>query len=352
MKNIKFTKSPADLPVIFPGHRSSGGNKPDGTATKCPFISGSVPKPVFLHPEDLMTYFCILILSAVIGFSPAFGQKLAKPVKKSKPVSAFQDLVNTERAFADLAAKKGIMAAFTANLSDSGVLFRPGPVNGQAWFEKMGETRGKLTWEPVLAQVSNSGDFGFTTGPFYYKPDSLPCEIVNCTWGQYLSVWKKNSDGVWKLMIDFGARHPEKPVKRVSVKPADDSKFRFRVNPEENTLDTLMAFDRNLTDSLGKKGYGIRIQRTLHKKALVLADRFLPRTAANPGKIYSEMEGFTRVKPVGGMVASSRDLAYTYGSIEVRDSKYTSLDKYHYLRIWKREPSGKWSVLVDLSALQ
>lgn len=293
----------------------------------------------------------IVLLSIIVGL-PSFAQKKVKPKKKEQPVTAYQELVNAERAFSELSVKKGIKTAFMANLSDSGVLFRPTPVNGLSWFESKGETPGTLIWEPEYAEIANSGTFGFTTGPFYYKPDTLDCKIGNCTWGRYLTVWKKNSEGKWKIMIDFGARHPEVQVKRKNVKKIDDSKFLFRPNPEENPLDTLFSLDRALTDTLAKKGYGKRLQAALHKEALIYADRFFPKTAKDPGRILTEMEGFTKVIPVAGMVASSKDLAYTYGKIQVRDSKYKNLDNYQYLRIWKRDKTGKWKILIDLTSLQ
>jgi len=293
----------------------------------------------------------ILVLSLVIGL-PAFAQKKVKPKKKEQPVTAFQELVNAERAFSALSQKSGIKTAFTSNLSDSGVLFRPNPVNGLGWFEAKGETPGTLVWEPEYAEISNSGNFGFTTGPFAYKPDTLDCKIGKCSWGRYLTVWKKNSEGQWKIMIDFGARHPEVQVKKKNVKKIDNSKFLFRVNPDENTMDSLLSIDRALTDTLSKKGYSRKFQAALHKEAILYADRFFPKTAKDPGRIISEMEGYTTVIPVAGMVASSKDLAYTFGKIQVRDSKYKDLDKYQYLRIWKRDKTGGWKILVDLTNLQ
>ena len=153
-------------------------------------------------------------------------------------------------------------------------------------------------------------------------------------------------------MIDFGARHPEVQVKKKNVKKIDNSKFLFRVNPDENTMDSLLSIDRALTDTLSKKGYSRKFQAALHKEAILYADRFFPKTAKDPGRIISEMEGYTTVIPVAGMVASSKDLAYTFGKIQVRDSKYKDLDKYQYLRIWKRDKTGGWKILVDLTNLQ
>jgi len=59
----------------------------------------------------------------------------------------------------------------------------------------------QLTWTPEGARMSLSGDMGFTWG--HYEGDSKDAEgnPVKKT-GRYMTVWKKQPDGTWKVELD------------------------------------------------------------------------------------------------------------------------------------------------------
>ncbi|NHZ87067.1 MAG: hypothetical protein GWP19_14540 [Planctomycetia bacterium] len=56
----------------------------------------------------------------------------------------------------------------------------------------------KFTWKPLYAYVAKSGELGYTFGT--YKITSG--ESIEK--GTYVSVWKKNSNGKWKFVLDSG----------------------------------------------------------------------------------------------------------------------------------------------------
>ena len=61
----------------------------------------------------------------------------------------------------------------------------------------------RLTWSPVAADISASGDLGYTYGTFEFRSkDKEGKETVNH--GKYMSVWKKQADGSWKVAVDMG----------------------------------------------------------------------------------------------------------------------------------------------------
>lgn len=65
-----------------------------------------------------------------------------------------------------------------------------------------------LQWQPTSADVSRSGDLGYTTGGFQvmqHGPDGKP---TVATRGKYVTVWKKQSDGSWKVVVDIGNADP------------------------------------------------------------------------------------------------------------------------------------------------
>src|ERR1044071_4411891 len=89
--------------------------------------------------------------------------------------SALQEMVKTEQAFSKMAEEKSTRDAFLAFIADDGLLFRPGAVNGKKWLLEHPapptENNPLLAWQPSFADMSASGDMGFTTGPWEFKAD-------------------------------------------------------------------------------------------------------------------------------------------------------------------------------------
>lgn len=66
-----------------------------------------------------------------------------------------------------------------------------------------------LTWKPTTADVS--ADLGYTIGTYHMEfqgSEGGPVAID----GKYMTVWKKQSDGTWKVAVDmFNANGPPAP---------------------------------------------------------------------------------------------------------------------------------------------
>ena len=60
-----------------------------------------------------------------------------------------------------------------------------------------------LKWQPVKADVSASGDLGYTVGTWQLTGKSPKGDPVSMT-GKYMTVWKKQTDGSWKVVADMG----------------------------------------------------------------------------------------------------------------------------------------------------
>lgn len=64
-----------------------------------------------------------------------------------------------------------------------------------------------LSWTPARAEVVGAGDLGYTTGTSILRgkgPDGSPIERH----GEYLTVWRKQKDGSWKVIFDTGSTLP------------------------------------------------------------------------------------------------------------------------------------------------
>jgi ketosteroid isomerase-like protein len=64
-----------------------------------------------------------------------------------------------------------------------------------------------LTWTPVGADISASGDLGYTYGNFEFRSKDKDGKTV-VDHGKYTSIWKKQKDGSWKVVLDMGNASP------------------------------------------------------------------------------------------------------------------------------------------------
>jgi ketosteroid isomerase-like protein len=74
----------------------------------------------------------------------------------------------------------------------------------QPFFEKDGPT---LSWRPTAGEVLVGGDVGYTVGSWVRRtkgPDGKPVESR----GQYLTTWRRQPDGKWKVVYDIGSEAP------------------------------------------------------------------------------------------------------------------------------------------------
>ncbi|HEX6791752.1 MAG TPA: DUF4440 domain-containing protein [Candidatus Krumholzibacteria bacterium] len=104
----------------------------------------------------------------------------------------------------------GFAAFFTAD----GVLMPPnqpsitGLDNIRAFAQQLMELPGfALTWQPSHAEVAQSGELGFTTGTFTMSMQGANGTMSDT--GKYLTVWKKDATGAWKVVYDtFNSNTP------------------------------------------------------------------------------------------------------------------------------------------------
>ena len=109
--------------------------------------------------------------------------------------------------FSDLSVKEGFHKAFLAYVADDGVLLRPNsyPFEGrkaiEALYSKSSDSSYILTWKPLFADVSSSGDMGYTYGTWELKTKTGNDKP---SYGTYTTFWKKNKNGKWKFVLDTG----------------------------------------------------------------------------------------------------------------------------------------------------
>jgi ketosteroid isomerase-like protein len=203
-------------------------------------------------------------------------------------------------------------------LAPDGVVFRPGPVNGLAYFAERPAGTALLSWRPALAGISAAGDLGYSTGPFEVR--GTPEGPVTGS-GWYLSVWRRQEDGSLRLVADHGLSGSGAPDTTQSIlllpaAPAGSSPM-----PELAALDTVAgpapAHDQVRTGARGAMHVGAAA-----RTALLQA-------------------GVPALAPLGGGGASSADVGYTYGSYRWGE------EQGHYLRVWRQTPV-RWVVTAEV----
>jgi len=96
-------------------------------------------------------------------------------------------------------------AAFLAWLAPDATLFRGGPVNGPAAIAANPEPPIVLDWRPVFVEVAASGELGLSTGPWRITSRQDPAAAPRH--GQFVSVWKREAGGPWRVHVDLGIDH-------------------------------------------------------------------------------------------------------------------------------------------------
>jgi ketosteroid isomerase-like protein len=120
-------------------------------------------------------------------------------------------LFDLEARFAKDVLERG-GAAFADWFAEDGVALGNGqaPVVGKvaiakssAWDPKVYQ----LTWTPTDATMGPSGDIGYTWGHFEGHSKDANGNPVTTT-GRYITIWRKQPDGNWKVVLDAGANEP------------------------------------------------------------------------------------------------------------------------------------------------
>ncbi len=109
--------------------------------------------------------------------------------------------------FCQYSVKKGFFTALL-KYSDKNIMqLNDGqfPIIGRKDLVKSFENRSgtkDLLWAPVYGEVAESGELGFTWGNWHFTNQDTT------VYGKYFTVWKKQGDGTWKVLLDGGNSTP------------------------------------------------------------------------------------------------------------------------------------------------
>jgi ketosteroid isomerase-like protein len=288
-----------------------------------------------------MTLFLAPLVSLTLAVTTANN---AQRVDVSADVRA---LVTSENAFAKAVQKHGVKDGFLAYLAPDAILFRPGPVQGVEWMKTRPASSGWLDWDPTFADASRSSDLGYTTGPWSYRPKGAKDQPA--AWGQYVTLWRKQPDGMWKVVFDGGISHPAPKAAAKSTRSgAMTSGGRVVVRPSsepDSARVEVLAMESALSAAATSLGLTSAYTRYASPDMRFLREGSYPYLGLNSAKEFLQA---TSTKPAWTpkqtYLSAATDLAYVIGSYE------TTAESGAYLRIWKRLPQGGWKIVLDLAA--
>ncbi len=122
-------------------------------------------------------------------------------------------LKEVDRAFSMMSETKGMGEAFIAYADQNALILQNksptlmGIDEIRQAYSGYTKEKVKLTWEPIKAEISASGDLGYTHGKYTL---TIIDSVDLVSHGRYLSVWKKQANGMWKYVVDTGAEDPKK----------------------------------------------------------------------------------------------------------------------------------------------
>ena len=294
-------------------------------------------------------------LLSLMLFPLLFSFPLPGAAQQKKPPDPLSSLVNTEREFAATSLKEGIRASFWKYFADDGISISPKP---HIYKESALKTPSPahplartLYWEPIVADVSSSGDLGYTMGPASLK-DSAKGDAPPW-YGFYFSIWKRQKDGDWKVAVDVGTGSTNVVEKYFGrpLTPALHGVFKRReITGEGKTASReLIDLEKTVSKSVITGGVRSAYQKVLDVNACAMREGLVPITGKDAILAYLVKGTALRsLEPMRADVSAAGDLGYTYGAY--RENRNSNDPTGYYVRVWRKDAKRKWALVVEVAS--
>ena len=266
-----------------------------------------------------------------------------------------QKLLKVDQNFSNLSVRIGLKAAILHFLSPLVIIVpqKSYPVFGEESMQRLlsqsqlGPERAYLRWESILADVSSSGDYGYTLGR-YDDPLELSAAKRSRKSCYLATVWRKDVSGSWKIICNLGLFDLESSLRNFIDSP-------FKIHDE---AESLYAADRAFSSLSLEKGL-------MEAFSTYIADNGL--TVSNDGRPPATKDSYleqlkkmraqnekseTRLiwQPLYASISNGKDLGFSVGryhatSFGPTGQEFTATG--FYLTIWKKQQDGQWRFIFD-----
>jgi uncharacterized protein (TIGR02246 family) len=151
---------------------------------------------------------CVLLLTVVVPVILVLTA-CQQPAPQAPPDTRAADETAIRAAEADMAKAVAALDAAKATSfytndvvgmsADSPVI--EGRENMQKYFESWMKDKPEVSWASVKVEVARSGDLAYSWGKGKVSMKDKKGKVTETT-DKYVSVWKKQADGSWKIAID------------------------------------------------------------------------------------------------------------------------------------------------------
>ncbi|HEX7605525.1 MAG TPA: nuclear transport factor 2 family protein [Usitatibacter sp.] len=257
----------------------------------------------------------------------------------SAPLDAAASLAAAETEFAALSVREDMRAAFLANFADDGVYVRDGWVVAKTDLAKRSAPAIVLDWRPAFTEVARSGDLGLSTGPWKITSKAKPGEPPS--FGQFVSIWRRDPGGPWKVAVDIGIAHPGAAL-------------------WDQALATVVLPGRAALPRGGIETAELEFVTDAHQKGLPAAyaaygserfrfyrDGFEPAVGKANAIASPAMTGEKLAWSIDQIeMSQSREFGYSRGSYAAVATPKTPLG--YFMRVWHVE-DGQWRIALDVA---
>lgn len=147
---------------------------------------------------------CVLLLGHLTGCGGAQTSEDRRDMDSWRA-----ELMEADRAFNAATASQGASGWVSFFARDGAMISEGvGEIRGHDAIEAtmegaFSDPSFRLTWEPIRAEVSRGGDLGYTVGRYSSaRIENLGQEVRGT--GLYVSIWRRQEDGTWKVEMDLG----------------------------------------------------------------------------------------------------------------------------------------------------
>ncbi len=269
------------------------------------------------------------------------------------------ELEAADQTYADRALEIGRHQAFLEFLGEGSVVFRDGPVNALELYSSESFRGSEISWEAHYIDVSRAGDLGLSAGPLVIiNPGE---DSGRDYFGHLISIWRKQ--GVrWELMADLGVLIPG--FLSMDVQPDFDDSLPVLAetapphvaledpNPMETLVETDLTFGRSINFRGGRRAllrWGMENSR-VYLPGMAPAVGAEEASAVYGAFLDTQLEATVPITldHVGGYLASSQELGYTYGTMREAGADEESGFRANYLRLWRLIDANEWRIAVEV----
>ncbi len=293
-----------------------------------------------------------MLLLAGLGFA-------AEDYQPGEQYQYWLELEAADQTYADRSLEIGRHQAFLEFLGQGSVVFRDGPVNALELYSSESFSGNEISWEAHYIDVSRAGDLGLSAGPLVIiNPSDDPDQDL---YGHLISIWRKQ--GIrWELMADLAVLIPgylsmdvqpnfddTRPVLEETVPPYDAMTV---PNPMESLVEADLTFGRSINFRGGRRAllrYGMENSR-VYLPGMAPAVGAEDASTVYGAFLDTQLEATVPItlNHVGGYLAASQELGYTYGTMHEEGATEESGFRANYLRLWRLSTADEWRIAVEV----